>query len=64
MTRINIDPKRCKHCGICIAFCPKEVFGADHRGAPVVERAERCTACGLCIMRCPDFALEVGEKGK
>lgn len=64
MSEISIDRKRCKDCGICAAFCPKQVFGLDQRGGPVVERAEQCTGCGLCVMRCPDMALEVGVSGE
>ncbi|MBC7341237.1 MAG: ferredoxin family protein [Clostridia bacterium] len=59
MPSITIDPHRCKQCGICIAFCPREVFGSDRAGGPVVERPDRCSACGLCVMRCPDLAVEV-----
>lgn len=64
MVRIKIDPGRCKRCGICVAFCPREVFSAGYRGEPVAGHPEKCTACGLCVLRCPDFALEVGEEGE
>ncbi len=49
----------CKGCGICIAFCPQNVFEANGRGRPVPVRAEDCTACELCAKRCPDMAIAV-----
>ena len=49
----------CKHCGICIAFCPKEALGVDDEGDPQLVRPELCNACGLCQVLCPDFAITV-----
>jgi len=58
---IRINRKLCKECGICIAFCPKQVLAADRVGGPEVVRPELCIACGLCVLRCPDFAVEMEE---
>lgn len=58
-TIIRVNRKLCKECGICIAFCPKQVFAADRVGGPEVVRPELCIACGLCVLRCPDFAVEM-----
>lgn len=57
--QININQERCKSCGLCIAFCPKQVFIANNQGGPVVDKVEQCSKCNLCVMRCPDFALEL-----
>jgi len=49
----------CKKCGICVAFCPRQVLDTDVSGYPVVKDPGRCTACNLCVDRCPDFAITV-----
>jgi 2-oxoglutarate ferredoxin oxidoreductase subunit delta len=52
----------CKACGICIAFCPKEVFDRDEEGKPVAERPDDCNGCRFCELHCPDFAITIGER--
>jgi 2-oxoglutarate ferredoxin oxidoreductase subunit delta len=49
----------CKGCGICIEFCPQEVFEANGQGRPVVAHPEKCTACHWCDTHCPDMAITV-----
>jgi 2-oxoglutarate ferredoxin oxidoreductase subunit delta len=55
--RINRD--WCKGCGICIAFCPKNVLELDSEDKAVAVRSEDCICCGLCELRCPDLVIEV-----
>ncbi len=57
--RIDIYRAWCKACGICIAFCPTGVLGADEAGNPYVKDIEKCINCGWCEIRCPDFAITV-----
>jgi 2-oxoglutarate ferredoxin oxidoreductase subunit delta len=54
----------CKGCGICVAFCPREVLSMNDRGEPQVTQAERCTGCTWCEVRCPDFAISVRRRDK
>ena len=54
----------CKGCGICAAFCPREVLSMNERGEPQVTEAERCTGCTWCELRCPDFAITVRKREK
>lgn len=63
-SEIRVNESWCKHCGICIAFCPTRVLEADPRGVPRVVNLEACTVCLLCELRCPDFAIEVVEAGE
>ncbi|MBI4496216.1 MAG: 4Fe-4S binding protein [Deltaproteobacteria bacterium] len=67
---IEIYHSWCKRCGICVAFCPRDVLAQDGGGALYVKDLERCTGCQWCELRCPDFAIHVrpqkerGGKGK
>ncbi len=54
--RVNIE--WCKGCGICVAFCPRDVLELED-GKVKVARPEDCIDCKLCELRCPDFAITV-----
>ncbi len=58
--RIEIDPRLCKGCVICIDFCPTNVLAMDGNLC-VVKDLEACNGCQLCDNRCPDFAIQVYE---
>ena len=58
---VIINRDWCKGCGICIAFCPKEVLALDEQEKAIVVNIENCNACGLCELRCPDIAIELVE---
>ncbi|MBA1335296.1 MAG: 2-ketoglutarate ferredoxin oxidoreductase subunit delta [Firmicutes bacterium] len=59
MNRVIVNTDWCKRCGICVEFCPVEVFTQEVDGTPVPEHLEKCTGCRMCVLRCPDFAVEV-----
>jgi 2-oxoglutarate ferredoxin oxidoreductase subunit delta len=62
VSKIEINTKWCKGCGICVAFCPKKVLTLSN-GKASVENKDACIACHLCEYRCPDFAIFVeGDK--
>jgi 2-oxoglutarate ferredoxin oxidoreductase subunit delta len=56
-----IRERFCKGCSICVAFCPKQVFGL-RCGKVYAEHPELCIGCKMCELRCPDFAIEVHER--
>ncbi len=58
-SKIKVFRGWCKKCGICIAFCPRQVLASGETGYPSVKDPGRCTGCNLCADRCPDFAITV-----
>lgn len=59
---ITIKKERCKGCGICVEFCPKQVLELDALGKVQVSKQEACIACAQCELHCPDYAIFV-DKG-
>lgn len=57
--KLEINTEWCKGCGICVAFCPKQVLELNRQDKPEVVRLEDCIACMMCELRCPDLAIEV-----
>ena len=62
MNPITTYPAWCKRCGLCVAFCPKQVYDRGPRGEPIAARPEDCIRCHLCELRCPDFAVTVTDE--
>jgi len=56
---VRVFSKWCKGCGLCVAFCPEQVFGTNGDGKAVVAHPEKCVACMWCYHHCPDFAISV-----
>lgn len=50
---------RCKQCGICAGFCPKDAIGLDAEGNPFLKDPDACTGCSLCEHLCPDFGVKI-----
>jgi len=59
---LNLYLHWCKACGICIEFCPQNVFDPDRDGKPILARPEKCTQCGICWLHCPDFVITSNYK--
>ena len=60
---VHILSDRCKGCGYCIEFCPKEILifseGFNQKGyhPPEVIKPEDCVNCHYCEIICPEFAI-------
>jgi len=60
-SEFTLKLERCKGCGICAAFCPKQVLEVDQLGKIFVAHPEKCIACKQCELRCPDYAIFVDK---
>ncbi|MFC1919386.1 ferredoxin family protein [Chloroflexota bacterium] len=62
---VDIDKVRCKGCGFCVDFCPKEVLKMGTELNPkgyllaVAGESVICHACGYCEAVCPEFAIKI-----
>ncbi len=64
--KVTIDEQRCKGCGLCVQFCPKQVLTLssdkiNEKGyTPAeVKNPEDCIGCAMCGLVCPDSVLTV-----
>ncbi len=65
MARVEIIAERCKSCGYCVKFCPKQVLAigttVNSKGYEIVQsvQPEKCNGCAICGRMCPDGAIDV-----
>ena len=61
--QVHIIDDRCKGCGYCIAFCPKDILQFSDRfnrkgyHPPMVVKPGECVNCHYCEIICPEFAI-------
>ena len=63
--KIYIIVDRCKGCGFCVEYCPRDVLEMsddyNEKGyhPPYAAREDDCVNCDLCELICPEFAIFV-----
>ena len=63
--KIYIIVDRCKGCGFCVEYCPRDVlemsddFNQKGYHPPFAAHEEKCVNCDLCELICPEFAIFV-----
>lgn len=64
---IQILIERCKGCGFCVEYCPRDVllmsdeFNRKGYHYPHIVKNDVCVNCNLCETICPEFAIFVLE---
>lgn len=67
MPKVQVELSRCTGCGLCVDFCPVEVFDlapANESGNAVIAvaaREQNCWACDTCVGQCPNGAIRILE---
>jgi len=58
-TAVNVEPLRCRACGICQKVCEFQAIGLKQGSAGLVAwvNAALCQGCGTCAARCPSGAI-------
>lgn len=60
---VNIIEDRCKGCGYCIEFCPRNILATSKRfnikgyHPPELLQDDGCVNCHYCEIICPEFAI-------
>ncbi len=57
LSKIEIDPEKCKGCGLCQKNCPVEAIEGKEREKRVINQ-DKCIKCGTCINSCPFHAIK------
>jgi 2-oxoglutarate ferredoxin oxidoreductase subunit delta len=61
--KVVIIEDRCKGCGFCVAYCPRDVlcmstrFNKKGYHPPERKNEARCVNCHFCEALCPEFAI-------
>jgi uncharacterized Fe-S center protein len=57
VTHPHVNPKQCRNCGVCMAFCPEAAI-IQAEGHVVIDAA-RCIGCGECLVVCKQGAIKM-----
>ena len=56
LAHIEIDPEKCKGCGLCQKKCPVDAIVGEGRNKREIDQS-KCIKCRTCVMACPFKAI-------
>ncbi|MGB9678714.1 MAG: NADH-quinone oxidoreductase subunit NuoF [Thermoanaerobacteraceae bacterium] len=56
LLKFNINPDKCRSCGICAKNCPTNAISGKPKQPYVIDQ-DKCIKCGTCIEKCPFDAI-------
>ncbi|MBR3002990.1 MAG: NADH-quinone oxidoreductase subunit NuoF [Clostridia bacterium] len=56
ISKIEIDPEKCKACGLCQKVCPVSAIKGEAREKREIDQT-KCIKCGTCLASCPFKAI-------
>ena len=59
LSKITIDPEKCKGCGLCQKGCPVNAIEGSGREIRTINQ-DKCIKCGTCVTHCPFKAIGNG----
>ena len=60
LAKIQINPEKCKGCGMCKRVCPAEAISGEPGKTHYIDQ-DKCIKCRSCIQKCPFKAI--GDAG-
>jgi NAD-dependent dihydropyrimidine dehydrogenase PreA subunit len=58
---IKIDEDKCTGCGMCVEYCPRDVFRMSDDNYSCVKYRDDCWYCDVCTFVCPTKAIKIEE---
>lgn len=59
MSKVQIDDKKCVHCGVCTSACRSNALKINKNDFCIYLKKEHCIGCESCVGVCPTRAIYV-----